>query len=75
MKVVNSRFVRCPIHRGRAALCSEIVDTDCGIGRDVAGYLRGELGAATNEIVQHGAAHDLGIAGVEGKSEQSFEDL
>ena len=52
-----------------------IVNAGCGIGRDVESYLRDKLRSANNEVVQHGAALGLGIAGMGGKNEQSFEDL
>lgn len=52
-----------------------LVNAGCGIGRDVESYLRDKLRTATNVVVQHGAALGLGIAGMGGKNEQSFEDL
>lgn len=55
-----------------------IVNAGCGSGRDVEGYLRDKLKAATNannEVVEHGAALGLGVAGMGGKSEQSYDDL
>ena len=36
---------------------------------------RDKLKAATNEVVQHGAALGLSIAGMDGKNEQSYDDL
>lgn len=52
-----------------------IVNAGCGIGRDVESYLRDKLRSANNEVVQHGAALGLGIAGMGGNNEQSFEEL
>ena len=52
-----------------------LVNAGCGIGRDVESYLRDKLNSASNEVVQHGAALGLGIAGMGGKNEQSFDDL
>ena len=50
-----------------------LVNAGCGSG--IEGYLRDKLKAATNEVVQHGAALGLGIAGMGGKNEQSYDDL
>ncbi|KAH8120111.1 26S proteasome regulatory complex, non-ATPase subcomplex, Rpn2/Psmd1 subunit [Phellopilus nigrolimitatus] len=52
-----------------------LVNAGCGIGRDVEGYLRDKLKIATNEVVQHGAALGLGVAGMGGKNEQSYDNL
>lgn len=52
-----------------------LINAGCGIGRDVENYLRDKLKLATNEVVQHGAALGLGIAGMGGKNEQSYDDL
>ncbi|KAL5495465.1 RPN2 [Sanghuangporus weigelae] len=60
---------------GGALYALGIVNAGCGIARDVESYLRDKLRAATNEVVQHGAALGLGIAGMGGKNEQSYDDL
>lgn len=60
---------------GGALYALGIVNAGCGIGRDVESYLRDKLRAATNEVVQHGAALGLGVAGMGGKNEQSYDDL
>lgn len=52
-----------------------IVNASCGSGRGIEGYLKDKLKSATNEVVQHGAALGLGIAGMGGKNEQSYEEL
>ena len=55
-----------------------LVNAGCGSGRTVEEYLRDKLKAATNgnhEVVEHGAALGLGVAGMGGKSETSYEDL
>lgn len=52
-----------------------LVNAGCGSGRGVEGYLREKLRAATNEVVQHGAALGLGVAGMGGKNMDAYEDL
>ena len=48
---------------------------NAGYGSDVITYLRDALKAAQNEVVQHGAALGLGVAGMGSKSLEAFEDL
>lgn len=48
---------------------------NAGCGSDVADYLRDALKSAQGEVVQHGAALGLGIAGMGSKSIEAFEDL
>ncbi|KAI5122570.1 hypothetical protein M0805_004787 [Coniferiporia weirii] len=60
---------------GGALYALGLVNAGCGIGRGVEGYLRDKLRIATNEVVQHGAALGLGVAGMGGKNEQSYDDL
>lgn len=52
-----------------------LVNAGCGSGRDVEGYLREKLRGAHDEVVQHGAALGLGVAGMGGRNEQSYDDL
>ena len=52
-----------------------LVNAGCGSGQDVEGYLRDKLKAATDEVIQHGAALGLGVAGMGGRNEQSYDDL
>lgn len=52
-----------------------LVNAGCGSGRSVEGYLREKLRAATNEVVQHGAALGLGVAGMGGKNPEAYDDL
>lgn len=52
-----------------------LVNAGCGIGRGVEEYLRDKLKATSNDVVQHGAALGLGVAGMGGKNEQSYDDL
>ncbi|KAF4623012.1 hypothetical protein D9613_001708 [Agrocybe pediades] len=48
---------------------------NAGCGSDVTTYLRDALKAAQGEVVQHGAALGLGVAGMGSKSMEAFEDL
>ncbi|GLB36072.1 putative proteasome/cyclosome repeat [Lyophyllum shimeji] len=48
---------------------------NAGCGSSVTTYLRDTLKAAQGEIVQHGAALGLGVAGMGSKSLEAFEDL
>ncbi|KAF9040511.1 armadillo-type protein [Panaeolus papilionaceus] len=48
---------------------------NAGCGSDVTSYLREALRAAQNEVVQHGAALGLGVAGMASKSMEAFDDL
>ena len=60
---------------GGALYALGLVNAGCGSGRDVEGYLRERLRAATDVVVQHGAALGLGVAGMGGKNEQAYDDL
>ncbi|KAF9535345.1 armadillo-type protein [Crepidotus variabilis] len=48
---------------------------NAGCGSDMINYLRDALKAAQGEVVQHGAALGLGVAGMGSKSMEAFEDL
>ncbi|RDB29217.1 26S proteasome non-ATPase regulatory subunit 1 A [Hypsizygus marmoreus] len=48
---------------------------NAGCGSSVTTYLRDTLKAAQGEIVQHGAALGLGVAGMGSRSLEAFEDL
>ena len=48
---------------------------NAGCGSSVSPYLRDTLKAAQGEVVQHGAALGLGVAGMGSKSLDAFEDL
>ncbi|KAF5385252.1 hypothetical protein D9615_001452 [Tricholomella constricta] len=48
---------------------------NAGCGSSVTTYLRNTLKAAQGEIVQHGAALGLGVAGMGSRSMEAFEDL
>lgn len=48
---------------------------NAGRGKDVMGYLRDRLKEAESEVVQHGAALGLGVAGMAGGNASAYEDL
>ncbi|KAG8899523.1 proteasome regulatory particle base subunit [Tulasnella sp. 403] len=48
---------------------------NAGRGKDVIGYLREKLKDAPSEIVQHGAALGLGVAGMASGSAAAYDDL
>ncbi|KAF9462163.1 armadillo-type protein [Collybia nuda] len=48
---------------------------NAGCGSSVSSYLRDMLKTAQGEVVQHGAALGLGVAGMGSKSAEAFEDL
>ncbi|KAJ3574095.1 hypothetical protein NP233_g1992 [Leucocoprinus birnbaumii] len=48
---------------------------NAGCGSDVTSYLRDTLRSATGEVVQHGAALGLGVAGMGSKSNEAFDSL
>ena len=60
---------------GGALYALGLINAGCGSGRQVEGYLREALKAAQNEVVQHGAALGLGVAGMGGKNMEAYEDL
>ena len=72
----NSSFIEgANFSEGGSLFALGIVNAGCGIGRNVEDYLRDKLRSASNEVVQHGAALGLGIAGMGGKNDQSYDDL
>ncbi|TFK30365.1 hypothetical protein FA15DRAFT_579686 [Coprinopsis marcescibilis] len=48
---------------------------NAGCGSDITTYLRDALKSAQGEVVQHGAALGLGVAGMGSKNLDTFEDL
>lgn len=60
---------------GGALYALGLINAGCGSGRQVDGYLRDALKTAQNEVVQHGAALGLGVAGMGGKNMDAYEDL
>jgi 26S proteasome regulatory subunit N2 len=60
---------------GGALYALGLINTGCGSGRSVEGYLREALRTAQGEVVQHGAALGLGVAGVGGNNPDGIDDL
>ena len=60
---------------GGALYALGLINTGCGSGRSVEGYLREALRTAQGEVVQHGAALGLGVAGVGGNNPDAIDDL
>jgi 26S proteasome regulatory subunit N2 len=60
---------------GGALYALGLINAGCGSGRIVEGYLRETLKAAQGEVVQHGAALGLGVAGMGGRNAEAYEDL
>jgi len=52
-----------------------LINAGVGSGQTVENYLRDALKAAQGEIVQHGAALGLGVAGIGGRSAEAYDDL
>ena len=60
---------------GGALYALGLIHAGCGSGRSVEGYLRETLKSAQGEVVQHGAALGLGVAGMGGKNAEAYDDL
>ncbi|KAJ3550952.1 hypothetical protein NM688_g4968 [Phlebia brevispora] len=60
---------------GGALYALGLINAGCGSGRQVDEYLRNALKSTQNEIVRHGAALGLGIAGMGGKNTEAYEEL
>ncbi|KAG9314283.1 26S proteasome regulatory complex non-ATPase subcomplex Rpn2 Psmd1 subunit [Chiua virens] len=60
---------------GGALYALGLINAGCGSGQTVENYLREALKNAQGEIVQHGAALGLGIAGMGGRSSEAYDDL
>ena len=60
---------------GGALYALGLINAGCGSGRSVEGYLQEVLRAAQGEVVQHGAALGLGVAGVGGNNPDGIDDL
>ncbi|KLO03874.1 hypothetical protein SCHPADRAFT_897480, partial [Schizopora paradoxa] len=71
----NSNIQGVQYSEGGSLYALGLVNAGCGSGMDVEGYLREKLRGANDEVVQHGAALGLGVAGMGGRNEQSYEDL
>ncbi|KAF8331501.1 26S proteasome regulatory complex, non-ATPase subcomplex, Rpn2/Psmd1 subunit [Cantharellus anzutake] len=46
-----------------------------GRGKEILGQLRGILRGTSNEVVQHGAALGVGVAGIAGQDREAYDDL
>ncbi|KAI0721359.1 26S proteasome regulatory complex non-ATPase subcomplex Rpn2/Psmd1 subunit [Cerioporus squamosus] len=60
---------------GGALYAMGLVNAGCGSGQEVENYLRNMLRNSVSEVVQHGAALGLGVAGMGGKSAEAYDDL
>lgn len=60
---------------GGALYALGLINAGCGSGRTVENYLRETLRAVQGEVVQHGAALGLGVAGMGGKNAEAYDDL
>ncbi|KII93864.1 hypothetical protein PLICRDRAFT_36086 [Plicaturopsis crispa FD-325 SS-3] len=60
---------------GGALFALGLINAGCGSGRTVETYLRETLKAAQGEVVQHGAALGLGVAGMGGRNPEAYDDL
>ena len=71
----NNQMQGTAYSEGGALYALGLINAGCNSGRSVEGYLREALRAAQGEVVQHGAALDLGVAGMGGKNPDAFDDL
>ncbi|KAM5543956.1 hypothetical protein V8D89_002573 [Ganoderma adspersum] len=60
---------------GGAFYALRLVIAGCGSGQEVENYLRNLLKNLISEVVQHGAALRLSVAGIGGKSIEAYDDL
>ncbi|KAI0689525.1 armadillo-type protein, partial [Cerioporus squamosus] len=60
---------------GDALYAMGLVNAGCGSGQEVENYLRNMLRNSVSEVVQHGAALGIGVAGMGGKSAEAYDDL
>ncbi|KAH9944140.1 D-isomer specific 2-hydroxyacid dehydrogenase [Epithele typhae] len=60
---------------GGALYALGLVNAGCGSGQEVEAYLRTLIKSTNSEVVQHGAALGLGVAGMGGKSAEAYDDL
>ncbi|KAH7883493.1 26S proteasome regulatory complex non-ATPase subcomplex Rpn2 Psmd1 subunit [Phlebopus sp. FC_14] len=60
---------------GGALYALGLINAGCGGGQTVENYLRETLKSSQGEVVQHGAALGLGIAGMGGRSSDAYDDL
>lgn len=60
---------------GGALYALGLIHAGVGSGNTVENYLRETLKAAQGEVVQHGAALGLGVAGMGGRNQEAYDDL
>lgn len=60
---------------GGALYALGLVNAGVGSGRQVEEYLRNMLRESQNDVVQHGAALGLGVAGMGGKNAETYDEL
>ncbi|KAH9937189.1 26S proteasome regulatory complex non-ATPase subcomplex Rpn2/Psmd1 subunit [Fomitopsis serialis] len=60
---------------GGALYALGLVNAGVGSGRQVEEYLRNMLRESQHDVVQHGAALGLGVAGMGGKNAETYEEL
>jgi 26S proteasome regulatory subunit N2 len=71
----ESQIQSAAYSEGGALYALGLINAGCGSGRSVEGYLRETLKAAQGEVVQHGAALGLGVAGMGGRNAEAYDDL
>ncbi|KAF8140347.1 26S proteasome regulatory complex non-ATPase subcomplex Rpn2 Psmd1 subunit [Boletus edulis] len=72
---VESQIQGAAYSEGGALYALGLINAGCGNEQTVENYLRDTLKNAQGEIVQHGAALGLGIAGMGGRSSAAYDDL
>src|SRR5215472_1423619 len=60
---------------GGALYALGLINAGCGSGRSVEGYLRDTLKLAQTEVMQHGAALGVGVAGMGGRNPDAYDNL
>ena len=60
---------------GGALYALGLINAGCGSGQPVEDYLRETMKTSQGELVQHGAALGLGIAGMGGRNSHSYDSL
>ena len=71
----ESQLAGAAYSEGGALYALGLINAGVGSGQTVEEYLRNMLKAAQGEVVQHGAALGLGIAGMGGHNADAYEDL
>jgi 26S proteasome regulatory subunit N2 len=71
----ESQIAGAAYSEGGALYALGLINAGCGSGQPVETYLRDTMKSAQGDVVQHGAALGLGIAGMGGRSSDSYDDL